>query len=321
MQHDHCGADGYVNSIHSVAIGAVTQTGKPAYFGEPCPGVMAVTLTGAGVGGALPLVTVTAVADGCVTHFPGTSSAAPIAAGILALVLEVNPELTWRDVQHLVASTAKIPDPEEPGWNINAAGYHVHHRYGFGLLDAGLMVQQAALFNAVAPQRRCTQDVTLDPSRILSPGGGISVDIQSEACRGRTNEISSLEHVQVTDRRGTVRSCARPSEEEAAGALLAVTLVLYGTSGPRRAAHGRPLQSIVSMGSRHLVPHAGAHQTGRRPPLGLIQWIYRMERDRKVRAADITKPAGPQLRPTSGQESPTRPAAAGRPSRDKDQPR
>ncbi|XP_047190979.1 endoprotease bli-like isoform X2 [Scophthalmus maximus] len=357
MQHDHCGADGYVNSIHSVAIGAVTQTGKPAYFGEPCPGVMAVTLTGAGVGGALPLVTVTAVADGCVTHFPGTSSAAPIAAGILALVLEVNPELTWRDVQHLVASTAKIPDPEEPGWNINAAGYHVHHRYGFGLLDAGLMVQQAALFNAVAPQRRCTQDVTLDPSRILSPGGGISVDIQSEACRGRTNEISSLEHVQVrvsvsaacrgdlsislespggtvsllldarpndasaaglknwtlmtvhcwgegprglwtlrvTDRRGTVRSCARPSEEEAAGALLAVTLVLYGTSGPRRAAHGRPLQSIVSMGSRHLVPHAGAHQTGRRPPLGLIQWIYRMERDRKVRAADITKPAGPQF--------------------------
>lgn len=58
MQHDHCGADGYVNSIHSVAIGAVTQTGKPAYFGEPCPGVMAVTLTGAGVGGALPLVSV-----------------------------------------------------------------------------------------------------------------------------------------------------------------------------------------------------------------------------------------------------------------------
>ncbi|AWO97067.1 putative proprotein convertase subtilisin/kexin type 5-like [Scophthalmus maximus] len=182
--------------------------------------------------------------------------------------------------------------------------------YGFGLLDAGLMVQQAALFNAVAPQRRCTQDVTLDPSRILSPGGGISVDIQSEACRGRTNEISSLEHVQVrvsvsaacrgdlsislespggtvsllldarpndasaaglknwtlmtvhcwgegprglwtlrvTDRRGTVRSCARPSEEEAAGALLAVTLVLYGTSGPRRAAHGkrRPLAGTLN---------------------------------------------------------------------------
>lgn len=34
-------------------------------------------------------VTVTNTGDGCVTYFPGTSSAAPIAAGILALVLEV----------------------------------------------------------------------------------------------------------------------------------------------------------------------------------------------------------------------------------------
>ncbi|MEQ2266581.1 hypothetical protein XENORESO_011180, partial [Xenotaenia resolanae] len=55
MQNDHCGADGYVNSIYTIAIGAITQTGKPAYFGEPCPGVMAVTLTGASMGDSLPL--------------------------------------------------------------------------------------------------------------------------------------------------------------------------------------------------------------------------------------------------------------------------
>lgn len=48
---------------------------------------------------------------------------------ILFYVSCPSPELTWRDVQHLIAKTAKIPDPKEPGWNINAAGYHVHHRY------------------------------------------------------------------------------------------------------------------------------------------------------------------------------------------------
>ncbi|KAM9723718.1 neuroendocrine convertase 1-like [Menidia menidia] len=197
MQHDHCGADGYVNSIYNIAIGAVTQTGGPAYFGEPCPGVMAVSLTGASVGGPLPLVTVSNMGDGCVTHFPGTSSAAPIAAGILALALEVNPELTWRDVQHLIANTAKIPDPEEPGWSINAAGYHVHHRYGFGLLDAGLIVQQAALFHSVAPQKTCAQRVPLNPPRVISPGGKVNVIIQSDACKGTDNEINTLEHVQV----------------------------------------------------------------------------------------------------------------------------
>ncbi|KAM4632835.1 neuroendocrine convertase 1-like [Polymixia lowei] len=299
MHSDHCGADGYVNSIYSIAIGAVTHIGKPAYFGEPCPGVMAVTLTGASVGGSLPLVTVSNLGDGCVTHFVGTSSAAPIAAGVLALVLEANPELTWRDVQHLIAKTAKIPDPSEPGWSVNGAGYHVHHRHGFGLLDAGLMVQQAVSFNAVALHRTCTQDVTFNPVRILPSGGVVSVSIQSEGCRGRDDEVNSLEHVQVrvsvssvcrgdlsigllspagttsllldvrpndastaglknwtlmtvhcwgelprglwtlqvTDRRGTARSCVRREEtEEAAGALLSVTLILYGTYHPHRTA-------------------------------------------------------------------------------------
>ncbi|KAM8734296.1 neuroendocrine convertase 2-like isoform 2-T2 [Acanthopagrus schlegelii] len=359
MLQDHCGADGYVNSIYNIAIGAVSQMGKPALFGEPCPGVMAVTLTGSDVGGSLPLVTATVIniEDGCVTQFPGTSSAAPIAAGILALALEVNPELTWRDVQHLIANTAKIPDPKEPGWSINAAGYHVHHRYGFGLLDAGLMVQQATHFHTVAPQRKCTQRVTLNPARILSSGGVVSVNIQSEACHGRTNEINTLEHVQVrvsinsvcrgdlsislespagtvsllldtrpndastaglknwplmtvhcwgeqprgiwnlqvTDRKGTVGSCTRPNDEEVSGALFSVTLILYGTYHPHRTTHEGPLESIVSMGSRHPVPQRGVDQRGRYPPLDLIQWIYQMERDRRVRADDITVPARRQI--------------------------
>ncbi|RXM30285.1 PC3-like endoprotease variant B [Acipenser ruthenus] len=131
MMNDHCGADGYVNSIYTIAIGAITHYGLPAFFGEPCPAVMAVTLTGAIYGGGegLPLVTTTNVDEGCVTHFTGTSSAAPMASGILALVLEANPELTWRDVQHLIAKTAKIPNPMEPGWWINGGGYHIHDRY------------------------------------------------------------------------------------------------------------------------------------------------------------------------------------------------
>uniref|UniRef100_A0A671VZ85 Neuroendocrine convertase 2-like n=1 Tax=Sparus aurata TaxID=8175 RepID=A0A671VZ85_SPAAU len=318
---DHCGADGYVNSIYNIAIGAISQMGKPALFGEPCPGVMAVTLTGSSVGGSLPLVTVTVtnIEDGCVTQFPGTSSAAPIAAGILALALEV--------------------------------------KYGFGLLDAGLMVQQAAHFHTVAPQRKCTQRVTLNPPRILSAGGVVSVNIQSEACHGRTNEINTLEHVQVrvsinsvcrgdlsislespagtvsllldtrpndastaglknwplmtvhcwgeqprgiwnlqvTDRKGTVGSCTRPNDEEVSGALFSVTLILYGTYHPHKTTHEGPLESIVSMGSRHPVPQRGVYQSGRYPPLDLIQWIYQMERDRKVRADDITVPARRQI--------------------------
>ena len=38
-------------------------------------------------------------------------------------------ELTWRDMQHLVVETARIPNPEEGGWLLNGAGYHVNHRF------------------------------------------------------------------------------------------------------------------------------------------------------------------------------------------------
>ena len=37
----------------------------------------------------------------CTSSHTGTSASAPLAAGIVALCLEANPELSWRDVQHL----------------------------------------------------------------------------------------------------------------------------------------------------------------------------------------------------------------------------
>jgi subtilisin family serine protease len=37
----------------------------------------------------------------CTTSHTGTSASAPLAAGIAALTLEANPNLTWRDLQHI----------------------------------------------------------------------------------------------------------------------------------------------------------------------------------------------------------------------------
>lgn len=49
---------------------------------------------------------------GCTDRHTGTSAAAPIAAGIIALMMEARPCLTWRDVQHLVVMTAdKVSSP------------------------------------------------------------------------------------------------------------------------------------------------------------------------------------------------------------------
>lgn len=47
---------------------------------------------------------------GCTEGHTGTSAAAPLAAGMVALMLQVRPCLTWRDVQHIIAFTATKVD-------------------------------------------------------------------------------------------------------------------------------------------------------------------------------------------------------------------
>ena len=40
----------------------------------------------------------------------GTSSAAPVLSGVIALMLQANPILSWRDVKHILAITADEVD-------------------------------------------------------------------------------------------------------------------------------------------------------------------------------------------------------------------
>jgi len=94
--------------------------------------------------------------------FNGSSSATPVVSGVAALMLEANPALTWRDVKHILATTARQLDPDladnvknlgstlspdnvllEAGWTTNDAGYHYSNIYGFGAPDAEAAIQMA----------------------------------------------------------------------------------------------------------------------------------------------------------------------------------
>ncbi len=72
----------------------------------------------------------------CTNSFGGTSSAAPLAAGVVALMLGVNPSLGWKDVQYILISSASKVDPTDADWVQNGAGRFVNHKYGYGLLNA-----------------------------------------------------------------------------------------------------------------------------------------------------------------------------------------
>lgn len=71
-----------------------------------------------------------------VSRFGGTSSAAPLVSGIMALGVEANAHMDLRMARHLIAQTSRKVDAADPGWVTNAAGYHFNKAYGFGLIDA-----------------------------------------------------------------------------------------------------------------------------------------------------------------------------------------
>ena len=57
----------------------------------------------------------------------------PPPPGVIALMLEKNPNLTWRDVQAILAATAQKMDPDDESWYTNSAGYSHSYKYGFGV--------------------------------------------------------------------------------------------------------------------------------------------------------------------------------------------
>jgi len=147
--------DGYANSRYTIAVAASTNLGKKASYSEVGANIF---VNAPSNGGTLSITTTdrtgsAGYAPGNYTDtFGGTSSSAPLVSGIIALMLEANPNLTWRDVQHILITTAEKNDPAETGWTTNGAGYHINHKYGFGRVNAQSAVEAAETWNSVGPE-------------------------------------------------------------------------------------------------------------------------------------------------------------------------
>lgn len=145
------------NSRSSIIVGAINATtdlgalqlgGKP--FSSPGASIL-VSAPGSNVTSTSRLVQNDngSTFGGDTSVSQGTSFAAPIVSGIVALMLEANPELGYRDVQQILALSArKVADPatfwqDNGGQNWNGGGMHVSHDYGYGEVDARAAVRLA----------------------------------------------------------------------------------------------------------------------------------------------------------------------------------
>ncbi|XP_058630422.1 proprotein convertase subtilisin/kexin type 5 [Onychostoma macrolepis] len=195
QSQDHCSCDGYTNSIYTISVGSTTQSGRKPWYLEECSSTLATTYS-SGDSHSLGVLT-TDLRQRCTDEHSGTSASAPMAAGIIALTLEANPSLTWRDVQHIVVKTSRRGHLSASDWQSNAAGYDVSHLYGFGLMDAEAMVKEAETWKQVPPQHVCEENI-VQTARIISAERVLRSVFKSSGCSSqRLQRVVYLEHVVV----------------------------------------------------------------------------------------------------------------------------
>jgi len=197
---DNSNYDGYANSIYTIAVAAMDSDGLQSWYSESGANLIVAAPSS---GGPLGVMTTDNkgrygynpgfdkndfASSGDVTKtFGGTSSACPAVSGVIALMLDKNPDLGWRDVQEILIESAKKVDLADTDWTNNGAGFHFNHKYGAGLVDAAAAVDLAANWINLGPQKSQTVSTTVPLS--IAPG----------ATENRTFTVNSddlrLEHV------------------------------------------------------------------------------------------------------------------------------
>jgi len=164
--------DGYAGSRQVIAVGALTNQGKQAFYSEPGCNLIC---TAPSSGGTLGIATVDRQGDdgynfhgepgelsdtNYTKEFGGTSAASPLVAGCIGLLLEANPNLGWRDVQEILISTARKVDDTDKGWSTNGGGFHFNDKYGAGLIDTQAAVNLATTWTNLGPELSLAEEMT-----------------------------------------------------------------------------------------------------------------------------------------------------------------
>jgi kexin len=129
-----------------------------------------------------------------------------LVAGVLALVLSVRPDLSWRDVQHLCVQSATPFSLDDPDWADLPSGRKFNHKFGYGVVDAYKIVEMAKDFKRVGDQVSLDIESPTDLSDLI-PDITPAMINKDQAYTNTLNvteqhmedaQLSRVEHVTVT---------------------------------------------------------------------------------------------------------------------------
>jgi subtilisin-like proprotein convertase family protein len=176
------------NSRYTIAVGAIDHNSEQSWYSEPGASLLISTYSSSQYNTNKVGITTTdypyngGYDPGNYTRdFGGTSAAAALTSGVIALMLDANPNLTWRDVQHILVKTAEQVDLDDDDWGMNSAGYHINHKYGFGGVDAAAAVSLALEWETIAPEVSVSSAIA-SPEQVIpdNDNTGISSTIRIE---------------------------------------------------------------------------------------------------------------------------------------------
>jgi subtilisin family serine protease len=194
--------DGYLNDPRVITVGAVSQGGRVTAYsergacillgapggGDNGQGLLTLDLVGHEKGINAGVIYPGDLSDYIfgVQGFTGTSAAAPLVSGIAALLLSTNPNLGFRDVQHLLALSARHWDLADPDLSTNGAGLRVSHNLGFGVPNAG---HAAELARTWTNRPALVTLAFTNESTAGIPDAGLRIEVTGEEIPGPLSSI------------------------------------------------------------------------------------------------------------------------------------
>ena len=213
---DNSNYDGYANSIYTIAVAAMDSNGAQSYYSERGANIVITAPSD----GALGIMTTDnkgpkgynyGFVNGDILGHPdntetfgGTSSATPAISGVIALMLQRNPNLGWRDVQEILMRSAAQVDATDPDWittnrtdhvtgNLTVP-FHFNHKFGAGLVDAAAAVALSGNWTNLKPQK--SETVTTNATTPIDATGNANGTITRNFTVNGTN--LRAEHATLT---------------------------------------------------------------------------------------------------------------------------
>ncbi|WP_108329683.1 S8 family serine peptidase [Limnohabitans sp. 2KL-1] len=200
-------------SRHTVTVAALDASGNAAWYSTYGAHVLISASAGAVT---TDLLGSNAGYDGLLNgdytdQFGGTSASGPVTAGVIALMLDANAGLGWRDVQNILAYSATgtgsiyggASGNENNFWkwsgakNWNGGGLHYSEDYGYGMVNAFNAVRMAEVWRILYPVASTTSNEMSVTTGALTINRAIA-DLNTLSYAFSVASNLELEHVSLT---------------------------------------------------------------------------------------------------------------------------